>query len=173
MKKTIIMLFVLLGSAVIISSCRNNDDNYKMSNYDFVVMASSSNMLEIAAGNLAINKGVNANVKAYGQHMVHDHSETATQMSALASSKGWTVPTSMVNYHQEMYNSLASLNGSAFDKQFASVMVASHQEAVSLFENISQRNGVPDADLRAFAAGKLPTLRTHLTEAQTLKAQVN
>lgn len=172
MKKTISILLVLLGSAVIISSCRKNDVDYKMNNQDFVVQASSANMFEIGAGSLAVNKGINANVKSFGQHMVNDHSEAAASMATLASSKGWTIPTSMINKHQEMLNTLASLNGTAFDKQFAAMMVISHQETIALFESASQNNGVPDIDLRLFATQKLPTLRGHFTEAQTLTTQV-
>lgn len=144
-----------------------------MNNQDFVTQASSSNMFEIAAGNLALHNTSNTNVKAYGNHMITDHGQAAAEMAALASKKGWTVPTAMAAKEQSNYNTLAALSGTAFDKQFALMMVTSHQEAITLFQNAASSKGVPDADLRAFANGKLPTLKSHLADAQTLQTQVS
>lgn len=144
-----------------------------MNNQDFVTQASSGNMFEIAAGNLAVNQSTNANVKAFGNHMITDHGQTATEMAALAGKKGWTIPTTMSAKEQNNYDALAALTGTAFDKQFAQMMVTSHQETVALFQSAAGNNGVPDGDLQDFAAGKLPTLKGHLSDAQTLQAQVN
>jgi putative membrane protein len=169
----LVMLFVsMLLSGI--SACNKDDDNkYVMTDQDFVTRASSSNMLEIAAGQLAINQGEDAGVKAFGQHMVNDHGQTATEMSALATKKGWTVPTTMLTEHQQMYDSMKSLTGTAFDKQFAAIMVTSHQKTIELFDQAARDNGVSDVDLRAFAAGKLPALNEHLQDAIQLQVSVN
>lgn len=144
-----------------------------MTDQDFVTRASSSNMFEIAAGNLTISNSTNSSVTAFGSHMVNDHGQAATEMMGLAHQKGWTIPTDMLEKDKANLSVLASLSGTAFDKQFAAMMVTSHQETISLFTSVAQNNGVPDADLRAFASGKLPTLKEHLQEAQTLQTQVN
>jgi putative membrane protein len=173
MKKLSLTLIMLLGSVLIISSCKKDSDNHTMDNQDFVTQASSGNMFEIAAGNLAINNSTNANVKAFGNHMITDHSQTGIQMATLANQKGWTIPANMLAKHQTNLSTLASLSGTAFDKQFAAMMVTSHQETIALFESASGNEGVRDADLRTFASGKLPTLREHLADAQTLQTQLN
>jgi putative membrane protein len=173
MKKTVFLILAVLGTAVFIQSCKkDNNNNYVMANQDFVTQASSSNMFEIAAGNLAINKSTNSNVKAFGSHMTTDHGQAATEMAALASQKGWTIPTAMSVKDQNNYNTLAGLSGTAFDKQFALIMVTSHQETIALFQTAAGNSGVSDADLRSFAAGKLPTLKEHLADAKTLQTQV-
>jgi putative membrane protein len=173
MKKLSMTLIMLLGSMFIISSCKKDSDHHTMDNQDFVTQASSANMFEIAAGNLAINNSTNANVTAFGNHMIIDHGQTGAQMATLASQKGWTVPTTMLAKHQTNLNTLTSLTGAAFDKQFAVIMVTSHQGTIALFENAGGDAGVRDGDLRSFANNKLPTLKEHLTSAQTLQTQVN
>jgi putative membrane protein len=176
MKKLNFLIIALLGSALMfnLTSCSSDDDtNFTMTNQDFVTRASSSNMFEIEAGTLAVNKGANDAVKAFGQHMITDHGKTATEMTALVHDKNWTLPQAMLQEHQDKYNALSALSGAAFDKQFATMMVTSHQQTIMLFEQASSDTGVPDADLRAFAAGKLPTLRAHLEEAQALQTDVN
>nr|WP_294796010.1 DUF4142 domain-containing protein [uncultured Mucilaginibacter sp.] len=167
---------ILIGLAFLIfvslaTSCKKDND-YQMSNQSFVTEASSGNMFEIAAGNLAVQKSVNADVKAYGNHMVSDHGTAATQMMTMANEKGWSVPTTMMEKHQGKLNTLAALSGAEFDKQYAAMMVTSHMETISLFQNASSNIGVPDSDLRSFAAGKLPTLNDHLKDAQQLQNQV-
>jgi putative membrane protein len=176
MKKLNYVFAILLGSMLLLgfNSCSKDDDNnYNMGNQDFVTKASSGNMLEIASGQLAINQGVNANVKAFGQHMVTDHGQTAIEMAALANKKNWTIPSAMLPEHQQMYDALKNLTGAAFDQQFAAMMVTSHQQTIDLFQQAAGNNGVPDADLRAFASGKLPTLKKHLQDAQQLQTDVN
>ncbi len=176
MKKLNVLFTVMLCSifSMAFTSCSDDDDeNFSMSNQDFVTRASSSNMLEIAAGGLAVNQGSNANVKAYGQHMVADHSKAATEMQAVIKNKDLTMPSSMLEEHQQMLNSLKDLTGEAFDKRFAAMMVTSHQQTINLFEQAADDEGVPDNDLRSFASGKLPTLKAHLEEAEDLQAEVN
>ena len=173
MRKLMFLLFVLLGGAVFVSSCHKDKNQYMMGNQNFVTQASSSNSLEIAAGNLAVSHGLNDSVKMFGNHMITDHGKAATEMTALASRKGWTIPNSLLQKDQANLDSLTALTGAAFDKKFAAIMVNSHQQTISLFQTASSSSGVPDADLRNFAAGKLPTLRMHLADALALQAYVN
>lgn len=174
MKKSVLLLLVLLGGAVVVSSCHKDKNNhFMMSNQDFVTQASSGNSFEVAAGTLAVNKGVNDSVKMYGQHMVTDHGKAAIEMAALASKKGWTIPDSLLQKDKKNLDSLSLLTGAAFDKKFATMMVTSHVQTMNLFQSAASSTGVPDEDLRNFAAGKLPTLRTHLGDAQAMQAYVN
>src|ERR1700712_219420 len=155
MRKSIFLFFVLLGSAGLISSCHkdnNNNNNYMIANQDFVTQASSGNSFEVAAGNLAVNHGLNDSVKMFGNHMITDHGKTATEMASLASSKGWTIPAALIQKDQKNLDTLTSLNGTAFDKKFADMMVVSHQQTIALFERAASSSGVPDGDLRNFAA---------------------
>lgn len=174
MKKMYYLLLVLLGSAVLTVSChKDQSNNYQMNNQSFVTQASSGNSFEIAAGNLAVSKSLNDSVKMFGNHMINDHGKAATEMKALASKKGWIVPDTLLKKDQNNLDTLSSLSGVNFDKKFADMMVISHQQTIALFQSAAGGTGVPDADLRSFAAGKLPTLKMHLMDAQALNAYVN
>lgn len=164
-------LLALLGGVMTFSSCKK-DHHYSMTNQDFVTKASSGNMFEVAAGNLAQQNSTNADVKAFGTRMVSDHGKAGTDLATLASKKGWTIPTSLLASDQANLDTLTSLNGTSFDKKFAAIMVNSHIKTIDLFQMASSDSGVPDADLRSFAAGKLPTLREHLQLAQQLQTEV-
>jgi putative membrane protein len=172
--KTCLTIFTMIV-ATTVSSCTKDDgeEQYSMSNQDFVTKASSSNNFEVSAGTLALTKATNADVKSYGQHMVTDHTAAGLEMKNLASGKGWTVPVTLQTKEQQNLDRLSALSGSAFDKEFVNIMVVSHQDAVALFEKAATTMGVPDVDLRSMASAKLPTLREHLQHATELKLKVN
>lgn len=174
MKKLAILCAIAFSTTCVFQSCSDDDDDdVAMTNQEFVTQASSSNSFEIQSGQLATTKSQNPLITAFGQHMVTDHTMAAQEMATLAQQKNWTVSTSLLKRHQDNLTMLTPLTGAAFDKEFARLMVVSHEEAVSLFRSASSSNGVPDADLRAWAAGKLPKLEQHLEEARDLNDVVN
>jgi len=175
MNKKNVMAMILFVATLALGACKDNDHDrdYTLSNQDFVNRASSSNNFEIAAGALAVTKGVDADVKHYGEHMVADHTAAGEQMKNLAAGKGWNVPDGLQAKEQQNLDRLSALSGTNFDKEFVNIMVQSHQDAVNLFRTAADEFGVPDADLRSMAAMKLPTLEEHLRGATTLKNKVN
>lgn len=164
----------MICGSLMLTSCKDKDDNwnYSLNNQDFVNRAASSNNLEVAAGTLARDRGVSDAVRHYGEHMVTDHSAAGQELKALAAGKGWSVPEELAAKERASLDRLNTFTGAAFDREFANLMVNSHQEAVALFETASANNGVPDGDLRQWAGGKLPTLKKHLQEAQALQGTV-
>jgi len=173
MKNTLktLALLALVTGALVSGSC-HKDHHYTMNNQDFVTQASSGNTFEIQAGTLAQQKSSNASVKAFGSQMVTDHTQAGGDLDSLASRKGWVVTIEMLSKDRANLDTLTTLTGTAFDKKFAAIMVTSHVQTVNLFEMASGRDGVPDADVRAFAAGKLPKLREHLQLARQLQDTV-
>lgn len=176
MKKLKLILLTVASTAFFASmqSCKSDDnDNYQMDNQTFVNQAASSNNFEIAAGTLATTKSQNSLVQQYGAHMVTEHTAVGTDMASIAGSKGYNVPTTFQAKEQTNINALSNLSGPEFDAQFVNMMIVSHQDAITLFQDASGSRGVSDGDLRNFAANKLPSLKAHLQDAQTLKTQVS
>jgi putative membrane protein len=69
-----------------------------------------------------------------------------------------------------MYERLARLSGAEFDREFIRNQAKMHDEAVALFER--EAGGGKDADLKAFAARTLPTLREHRRMARDISTKV-
>jgi putative membrane protein len=172
MKNWILLSSVCLTLSLSFQSCSKDDDDYPMDNQSFVTQASSSNNFEVAAGAIAQTKGVRAEVKKYGEHMVMDHGSVGAEMINLAKTKGWSIPASLQAKEQANLDRLIASSSGNFDKEFAAIMVASHKDAIDLFTTASGKDGVRDADLRTFAAGKLPSLTAHLADATILQAAV-
>ncbi len=137
------------------------------SQHDFFETAASAGMLEIEAGKLAQTMGTHPEIKKYAATMVADHEKAAAELKKLADKKGVKLPTAMLERHQMMYDGLKGNDkGKSFDNEYRLKMIASHKEAVSLFDQAA--NKAEDADVKAFAAKTLPTLQHHGAMANDL-----
>jgi len=132
--------------------------------------AAEGGLAEVELGNLAKDKASNADVKAFGQQMVDDHSKANDELKQLASSKGITLPTETDAKHKAERDRLSKMSGAEFDKAYMQAMVADHRTDVNEFRRESQRGG--DADVKSWAAKTLPTLEHHLQMAESANAKV-
>jgi len=182
----------------------------------FVMEAAHGGMMEVHLGRMAADKATNADVKQFGQRMVDDHSRANSELMALASQKGITLPatdstmtmnqsdtsastssstaqstdqqsstdtsasgqrharvdanTGMNLDDQKDMNKLSGLSGDAFDREYINTMVKDHEKTVKMFEKESTKG--TDADVRAWAAKTLPTLREHLQQVHDIQARM-
>ena len=65
---------------------------------------------------------------------------------------------------------LSKLSGAAFDRAYIADMLADHKKDVAEFERQSMH--AADADLKAFAAKTLPTLKDHLQQVEQLSKTI-
>ena len=138
------------------------------STQDFVTEAANSDMLEIASSKLALSKG-DTKIKTFANKMIEDHTQTSSEVKSLVSSGKVKVelPMAMDKSHQSKLEKLSALTGADFTKEYESMQVSAHKDAVSLFERYSK--GGDNADLKAFAAKYLPHLQEHLKMAEALR----
>jgi len=130
----------------------------RMTPTEFATKASEAGTAEVELGKLATEKAAAADVKAFGQRMVTDHTKAGTELQALAAKKGLTVTKELNPMHKKALEDLRGKSGAAFDTAYAKQMVMDHNEAVALFTGAE---GLPDAELAAFAKKTLPTLKDH------------
>jgi putative membrane protein len=139
------------------------DDSVK----DFFETAGSAGKFEVEAGKLAQQLGTSPEVKAFGEKMVADHEKAAKELEKIADDKGVKLPAQLLKRHQKMLDDLKDEKpGKEFDNTFRRYMIASHKEAVSLFDESARKSA--DQDIKAFAARTLPTLQHHGSMAERL-----
>jgi len=115
------------------------------STQDFVKTVAISDMFEIQASQLALNK---------------DPEVDSSKVKA-------TLPTALDDKHQKMLDDLRAKNGKDFDQAYDRAQQQTHQEAVDLFQKYA--DGGDNADLKEWAAKTLPHLKEHLAMAEKLK----
>jgi putative membrane protein len=134
---------------------------------DFLNKAAQGGMMEVAAGKLAAQHGLDPAVKAFGEKMVSDHTAAGDRLKSLAASKQTPLPDSLSAEEQTALGKLEGLNGTEFDKVYSQMMVKDHVTDISEFEKEVAKKGA-DADVKAYAEQTLPTLRHHLMLANRL-----
>ena len=100
--------------------------------------------------------------------MVTDHSSANDQLKAAAQQDGIQLPQDISKEHKAIADRLSKLQGSAFDKEYARLMLKDHEDDVAMFKK--EANSGKDANLKAFAQKTLPTLEDHLKMAQQMNA---
>lgn len=141
--------------------------NWTDSDKDFAQEASRGGLLEVAAGNLAKERGTSQAVKDFGARMVTDHTKANEELASLLKSKNVVVDVSYDKDQQKELDKLADLSGKDFDKEYIDAMVKDHKDDVDAFKKASEK--ADDPDLRSWAAKTLPTLESHLAEVKKIK----
>jgi putative membrane protein len=124
-----------------------------------------SNISEIAAGKLALEKSQSDDVKSYAQKMIDDHTKAQQELQTLADSKGVKLPTEPDAKHKAMAKMLSGLKGDAFDKRYLKQGgLNDHENTHKLLERVQAK--AKDADLQAYAAKTITAVDQHLTLAE-------
>lgn len=140
------------------------------SDRQFMDKAAQGGMAEVELGQLAQQNGQSQAVKDFGQRMVTDHSKANEQLKQLAAQKGVSLPATVDAKDKAIENKLSKLQGAAFDKAYMKDMVADHKQDVAEFKKASMT--AKDPDLKSWAGQTLPTLESHLQEAEKVAPQV-
>lgn len=132
----------------------------------FADTAAEAGMAEVEMAKLAQQHAAGADVKAFADRMVADHTKANQALTSIATAQGINLPTKPSHKDQRELGKLGKLDGAAFDKEYVKSQVGAHQDAVKLFTKESQ-SGRND-DLKSFAGTTLPTLQDHLSMVTTL-----
>lgn len=142
----------------------------KSADTHFAMKAAQGGMAEVKLGQLAAQKAGNADVKAFGQKMVDDHTKANDQLKSVAQEEGITLPADVNGKQQALYDRLSKLSGADFDKQYVKAMVSDHQEDVKDFQK--EANSGKDEKIKSFASQTLPVLQQHLDMIKGIQSKV-
>jgi putative membrane protein len=158
------------GSPNNMSASAGNGSSLSTSDKKFVNEAAQGGMAEVELGRLATERGSNDAVKKFGQRMVDDHTKANDQLKQIAGSKGVDLPQDVSPKDKATMNRLSKLNGAQFDQAYMSDMVKDHKKDVAAFQRESSSGA--DPDIKNFATQTLPTLRSHLSEAENVAPNI-
>jgi putative membrane protein len=136
----------------------------------FLRKAADDDLAEIEMAKLALHKASSQRVKGFAQIMVDDHSKAEGQLDKIASSKHIDIPKSLTAKSQATEDRLAKFSGEQFDKAYMAEMLKDQKEDLAAFRHAL--NSVQDADIREFADKSLPTLESHLKQAESIAPEL-
>ena len=158
-------------AGVLCTACLAHAEN--LTNAEFAKKAGAGGLAEVQMGKLGAQKATSAEVKAFAQKMVTDHTKANKELTTLAAAKKLEVPTETDMMHKGMTEKFEHQKADAdFDHDFMQQMVRDHEKTVELFKTAASDNSL-DPEVSALAKKTLPTLQEHLKEAQTLEAKLD
>jgi len=136
----------------------------------------TANQVDIDAGKLAETKSTNADVKAFGQRMVTDHTgvnKSATELVTKLKVTPEDNPTSQAlkKGGEENLAKLKSLSGAAFDKAYVDHEVAYHQQVLDAVDKTLIPNA-KNEELKALIVKVRPAFVAHLDHAKMLQSKM-
>jgi putative membrane protein len=121
----------------------------------------------VKLGELAIEKAVREDVKAFGQMMVKDHTAINDDLKTLAAQKGVAMPDSLDSKHQEMVDKMTALTGTKFDDAYIADMIKDHKMDAKDFKAESAETN--DEDIKSFVDKSIPVVDAHLSHVTAMK----
>lgn len=136
----------------------------------FLINLYQQGLAEIQLSQLALERSDNAQVTAYAQMMIDDHTSANQQIQAQAQASGVSLPDEPNPAQQALAEHLSALTGVDFDKAYMNHNVLGHEVAVAQAEGQAQNGS--DAAVAALAATLEPTLRMHREHAEALYDEI-
>lgn len=165
--------FTLRNLALAVALSTGMGTAFAATSNDFVDNAAAGGIAEIETSRLALEKSSSADIKAFANMMITDHSKANDELAALARKNDIEVPdtTTLVKQAKEK---ILEVRDESFDAAYANNQVKAHEETIQLFKK--EANTVTDdkvkgaTELKSFAQKMLPALEKHLAEAKKLQA---
>ena len=148
---------------------KSSSSSLSTSDRQFIKKAAEGGLAEVELGQLAEQKASSDAVKSFGKRMVDDHTKANDKLKQVASDKGVTVPDTLSAKDKMLKASLSKLSGEQFDKAYMKDMVKDHTADVQEFRKES--TAAQDSEVKNFASETLPTLESHLKEAQNINSE--
>lgn len=141
-----------------------NDDDVK-----FLMNAAEMQLQQIALGKSSQKRGNAAHVIELGKLLDEEYSRSFAELKGLADKKSVSIPATITQNSKEENAKLEEKNGGDYGKIFSEMVVEEHEKAIKLYEKASTDS--KDLEVGAWAAQKLPVLRTLLMKAEACKIQ--
>lgn len=136
----------------------------------FVTAAATSDMYEVTAGKIALQRAQSPGVKEFAQQMVDAHTETTAKLKGIIAGNNIPVtpPAHVDNRRQGMLDDLRGAKAEDFDHRYIAQQIAAHKEADILMRGYAKDGD--NAAIKDFAAATDKHVKMHLSLAQKLDA---
>jgi putative membrane protein len=138
----------------------------------FATAAAVSDMYEVAAARIALDRSKNAEIKDFASKMQTAHTETTNKLKALlVSHKDVAPPTVVDDRRQGMLDELRGAKAEDFDGRYMSQQVDAHKEALILMQGYAKSGD--DKTVKQFANETAKAVQSHLNMAEKIDTQLS
>ena len=136
----------------------------------------TADSVDVDYGNLAVKKTNDAEVKAFAETMIRDHTAVNAKATALAKKLGMTPEASessksLKSDGEKEMAKLKTMHGAEFDKAYINNEVAYHESVIDALDKVLLPNA-KNAELKSLLESGRPIFVSHLSHAKELQASL-
>ena len=141
----------------------------RLTTSEYILQAAMSDLFEIEASKLAVEKADNKDVKAFAERLVKDHAASLKTLTEAAQrgQSGVTPPSELDGEHKARIALLRNASGADFDKLYVDMQSGAHEHALKLHGAYAKSGD--NGELKAVAAEIKPQIDDHLAKIKDLK----
>jgi putative membrane protein len=135
----------------------------------FAMDAAYSNNAEIAAGQMALRKSQDSEVRQYAQMMIDHHTAANTDLATAA--QGMTLPAGLDPMHQALADGMEKLSGADFDMAYIKSQKAGHamtRDMIDMYEDKGDNR-----NLKGYAKRTEPVVKQHHAVIMNIDARMH
>ncbi len=130
------------------------------------------NTMEIAMGQLAVQKGNSEEVRQFGERLIKDHQQADEQVKQVAAEENITLKEPQADEkHQKHMAKLKGLSGEEFDKAFLKAMDKDHTKTLALLRKA--QNEIQEESVTQLVTRLQPTIREHDQITDKLRGEMD
>lgn len=133
----------------------------------YALHARESDIYEIAASRLALQRSRDRQTRSFAQMMISHHTRSSNELARLVGRGARTTQADLSEPKSQMLEKLRSSSAAEFEANYVQGQIAAHEEALALHRAYASTGG--DMRLRAFATRAAPLVESHLARARTLR----
>jgi putative membrane protein len=148
----------------------------RVSQENVVAIILAANNTDLSYARLVPARSSNAEVKAFAQRMLTDHTILNARVNEIARREGITAEDNAISldfrdHSAQRRDILRELEGAKFDSTYAANEVQYHQELLDAIDKVLLPN-TRTPELREFVTQLRPAVSAHLAHAEQVKASV-
>jgi putative membrane protein len=158
------------AGVILVPAALADDSPLNHTDKSFLQDSYKDGVTEIQSGEMAARKTGNPDVKAFAEKLVQDHRQANNELKAMADSKKVAVQGGESLQDTSKGKSLDAKVGGDFDKAFIDEQIKDHKKDIDAFQK--EANDAKDTDVKNLANKLLPTLKEHLSMAESIQAKI-
>ena len=174
---------ILAATTTILAGCATTDSagqtkaakqSETLTDANIAAIVVGANKIDISAGEIALQRSNNPEVKKFAERMITDHKAVLNSAVKLVTKLGVTpVNNSLVatlsKQSQEHEAKLRTLSGKAFDKAYIDHEVAYHEAVIGVIED-QLIPGATNQELKDTLVSVVPAFKAHLKHCQMIQS---
>ena len=182
LKQNIQKLAISLSLITLIVGCstakpEKTAKSAKLTDANIAAIVVGANNIDISAGNIALKRSNNSEVKKFANRMIVDHKSVLASAVKLVTKLGVTpvnndLVFTLAKQSKDHEAQLNTLTGAAFDKAYIDHEVAYHEAVIGVIED-QLIPSASNAELKALLVSVLPAFKAHLHHCKMIQESLS